>query len=553
METARLQRLCVNTAGRLSRPDLPETRGLCGRQIIRKLSRYFFSLGCGRRLREIERRYERMSTGLKKPKEGSENALKIGWGSADLTPAEPVSIAGQFHVRISEGVMDPVTATALAISSGDDGVVLVSCDLVVIPDGLLNSVRELACAGAPGLKPGNVILNATHAHTAPEVRTSRDYEMSGGVSWSGMAIELPIMDPEDYAKIAAARIADAVKTAWEGRRPGSVAFGLGHAVVGRNRRSCYLNGESRMYGKTASDDFSHIEGYEDHSVNLLGTWDGDGRLTGLVVNIACPSQVSESLFQLSADYWHDVRTELRRRLGDGLFVLPQCSTAGDQSPHVQVCKAAEERMANLAGLTQRQEIGTRVADAVDAALPLMKKERLSDLVFRHLVDRVDLARRRLSQSDVDEAAVEAGKLKTEYERLLKELEAHPGKRSEPRWYVPITRAFRRMRWYQGVIRRFEDEKERPRLSFEVHALRLGDMAVATNPFEYYLDFGMRIKARSPAVQTFLVQLSGCGTYVPTARAVAGRSYGAIPASTPIGPEGGQELAEWTVSALRKLW
>ncbi len=494
-----------------------------------------------------------MSDGSKKPENEHENALQIGWGSADLTPAEPVSIAGQFHVRISEGVMDPITATALAISSGDDGVVLVSCDFAVIPDGLLNSVRELASAGTPGLKPGNIVLNATHTHTAPEVRTPRDYEMRGGLSWSGMAIELPMMDPGDYAKIAAARIADAVKTAWEGRRSGSVAFGLGHAVVGRNRRSCYLNGESRMYGQTALDDFSHIEGYEDHAVNLLGTWDVAGNLTGLVVNIACPSQVSESLFQLSADYWHDVRTELRRRLGGALFVLPQCSTAGDQSPHVQVCKAAEERMAKLAGLTERQEIGVRVADAVGAALPLMEKDRLSNPVFRHVEDEVDLTRRRLSQSDVDEAAVEAGKLKAEYERLLKELEAHPEKRSEPHWYVPMTRAFRRMRWYQGVVKRFEDEKERPRLSFEVHALRLGDMAVATNPFEYYLDFGMRIKARSPALQTFLVQLSGCGTYVPTARAVTGKSYGAIPASTPIGPEGGQELVEWTVGALQELW
>ena len=37
---------------------------------------------------------------------------------------------------------------------------------------------------------------------------------------------------------------------------------------------------------------------------------------------------------------------------------------------------------------------------------------------------------------------------------------------------------------------------------EVHIIRIGDVVIATNPFELYLDYGMRIKGRSPAVQTF---------------------------------------------------
>ena len=45
--------------------------------------------------------------------------LRIGWASADLTPQRAVQVSGQFHVRVSEGVRDPITATALALSSGD--------------------------------------------------------------------------------------------------------------------------------------------------------------------------------------------------------------------------------------------------------------------------------------------------------------------------------------------------------------------------------------------------------------------------------------------------
>ena len=33
--------------------------------------------------------------------------LLVGWGAADVTPEEPVVVQGQFHARVSEGVMDP--------------------------------------------------------------------------------------------------------------------------------------------------------------------------------------------------------------------------------------------------------------------------------------------------------------------------------------------------------------------------------------------------------------------------------------------------------------
>ena len=84
-------------------------------------------------------------------------------------------------------------------------------------------------------------------------------------------------------------------------------------------------------------------------------------------------------------------------------------------------------------------------------------------------------------------------------------------------------------------------------------LRIGDMAIATNPFELYLDYGVQIKARSKAVQTFVVQLVGNGTYLPTQRSIKGGAYGAVPASTEIGPEGGRELDERTLELIDSLW
>ena len=46
------------------------------------------------------------------------NELKIGWASRDVSTDKPIHIIGQFHVRISQGVFDPIYVTALVIDNG---------------------------------------------------------------------------------------------------------------------------------------------------------------------------------------------------------------------------------------------------------------------------------------------------------------------------------------------------------------------------------------------------------------------------------------------------
>jgi len=69
----------------------------------------------------------------------------------------------------------------------------------------------------------------------------------------------------------------------------------------------------------------------------------------------------------------------------------------------------------------------------------------------------------------------------------------------------------------------------------------------------YLDYGIRILANSPATQTFVVQLAGSGTYLPTRRSIVGGAYGAVPASTIFGPEAGDELVQQTLEMIHSMW
>ena len=91
---------------------------------------------------------------------------------------------------------------------------------------------------------------------------------------------------------------------------------------------------------------------------------------------------------------------------------------------------------------------------------------------------------------------------------------------------------------------------------EMHVLRIGDVAVATNPFELYVDYGVQIQARSPAPQTVLIQLAApldFSYYVPTPRAIPAGGYSAEITHNLVGPEGAQVLVDRTVQAIGAVW
>ncbi len=507
---------------------------------------------------------------------------QIGWAQADITPNQPVLLAGQFHARVSEGIMDPVTATALAIEGAtEDGtpqqVVMVTCDLATISDDLRDAVRNRVQAAGLALDPRNLFIGATHTHSAPDARMN-PYGMEtcrseykdellaarpcsekqiGHGLWPFLDVE--VMTPAEYFEFAAKRIAGAVVEAWNNRRPGGIAFGISHAVIGRNRRLTYTDGTSRMYGNPRLPEFRHVEGYEDHSVQAMTTYDLKRKLTGIVVNLPCPSQVSEQSYQISADFWHETRVELRKRFGEHLFILPQCAPAGDQSPHVLIGRRAEERMWRLKGRNLEQnapraEIAMKLADAIGDIVPYAKKEIDWTPALTHTVEVLELPRRLISQPDVDEALAESAPFQEKFETLMAEIANHPTIREQPRWYTEVSRAYRLMERGKRVRKRFEIQQAQPLMPIEIHALRIGAIAFATNPFELYLDYALRIREQSTAVQTFLVQKAGCsGTYLPSERSVAHKGYGSVPASTDIGPEGGEKLVEWTVAAINHMW
>lgn len=449
--------------------------------------------------------------------------LWIGAASAEITPAGPVGLSGQMHTRIARTVESPLWAEAVALESRDgdrslDQAIMVSCDLVVIPCEVLQKVRRRVEGRLGGFDPRKLFISATHTHTAPVLEAGKyDLPAEG------------IIQPAQYVEFLADRVAEAATKAWQGRRPGAVGWGLGYAVIAQNRRAVYADGHAQMYGRTDLPEFRNLEGYEDHGVQSLFFWDREKRLLAVAVNVACTAQEVEGRSAVNADFWHETRQKLRQRYGKEVVVLGWIGAAGDQSPHPMFRKRAEERMLRLRGLTRLEELARRLTQAVDEAYEPAAKDIRTEVPLVHRVEELQLPVRMVTEEEMRQAKAKA--------------EALAGKPSERRL----------MLWHQEVVERFERQKTQPHYSAEIHVLRLGDVAIATNPFELFTDYGVQIQAKSRAEQTFVIQLVGPGGYVPTPKAVQGGGYSAIAESNEVGPEGGQALVDRTVEILNALW
>jgi len=458
--------------------------------------------------------------------------LYIGASETSITPDQPVALEGSFRLRISQGVRTPIMASAVVVESreGDRVVersIMVSADLVHLPMELIYLVREMVAKELPEVDVNKIFISVTHTHAAPVVMPDN------------FVIPPGVMSVEDYGKFFARQVADAIVKALGTMQPGSVAWGLGSAQVAYNRRTCYLDGRGQMYGPTRTPNYKGPEGPEYQGIPTLFFFDAEEKPLAVAVNVWCPAQEEGGSPQISADFWHPVRVRLKETLGPQLQVLAWCGPSGDQSPARRLHADAEDRMRRLRGVDSWvDEFGRRIADSVTDTYNLVKHDRHDDVRLVHRTETLRLPGWKFTDDQL-------ARIRTEHDQFTKDLAAHPEK--TPTLARPIS-------WRAQTLQRHRQISESSDgcLPSEIHVVRIGDVAICTNQFELFTEFGLRMLARSNSHLTFAVQLTGPAHYLPTAEAVQGGGYSAVPESCAVGPEGGNVLVDKTVEHINAI-
>ena len=503
------------------------------------------------------------------------HTLKIGWGRRGIHIDAPVSLPGQMYMRISQKVRDPLYATALCVDDGQEAVIFCTCDIVILrleemDDPRISRILEPICALVHSMRPelptDAILMGATHTHAGVGLADTPEATPDGQPIYSGAK----------YREFFIRQCAQAIVEAWDSRTEGAIAYGYGYAVVGHSRRVIYFddtslradanpvapNGHGIMYGNTNDPQFSHYEAGADHFLNALFTFDKNRSLTGMVINVPCPSQLSEHFTEQSSDFWHEVRQLVAEEYGENVYVLPQCAAAGDLSPRIlHYKKAQQRRMALKYGLHyenpdnasdfnrvmgERADIAQRILESIRDIYSWARRDLQTDVPVYHKKETLPLPRRMITDEEKQWCEENIRRMDTELEAKMQ---------GDPETVRKAVSAHNRIyHRNKRTIQRWQTQDADPNLPMECHVVRIGDIAFATNRFELYMDYMHRIQARSPFIQTFIIQLAGAegGTYLPTERGAANKGYSASLFCNMVGPEGGQTYVEETLRMLNDL-
>ena len=493
--------------------------------------------------------------------------IKIGWSEVSFVPeGRKVNLVGQFYERITDTVADPIGVTAMALACGGEEAIFCSCDLVSTSRTLLLAVRE-RLAKIEGFPVEKVIINATHTHASLGYAHSSDATSMSGNSLAVLRAIMPnvkyeklvsyegedLLQDEEAFNFVADRIARAAEEARANLKDGYYAQAFGRAAIGMCRRVCYDDGSAKMWGDTDMANFTELEGGNDSGIELLFTYDEKKSLTGVVCNVACPAQILEHRSVMSADYFGKVKARLREKLGEQIMLLGLVSPAGDQCPrdmirwvepeapindpnierHDPTPRVADPSMFDLSGCNKAaRRISDEILYALDEVSEYVGE---SQLIHKHFMLDLPLRRVTIAQKDAAVKAIEAF--------------------AKAQGDKPINfKDNARMHVHAGTIARYDLQQNVFNTSIELHVLKLGSIAFATNPYELFLDYGNQMRARSKASQTFLIQLC-CGSmgYLPTKRAEAGSHYSAYVSSGTVGHEGGDMLVRKTLQEINEMF
>jgi len=486
------------------------------------------------------------------------NKIMIGWSEADITPVteKSISLSGQYYVRLTKEIHSRLKTVAVAFSSGDSHFLMASMDNVGVAESFQKLVRDAVVKMEPAINPATIFINAIHSHSAPSAHPP--VVMKGANGGVAKAVTDPnVLSAQEYVDFVVPIMAQNLVNAWKNRKAGGVARAFGFARVGHCRRAVYANGKAEMYGDTTRPDFIGMEAGEDSGVDMFFTFDEAGKKTGLILNVACPSQIMESTYKVSSDFAGATRELLKKDFGEDFHTLYQISPAGCQSPRDLVRHyTTEPDFWHEDGVV---EMASRLRTAVINAVP--GKIDYTP-VFAQKSVRVTLPRRRASYVDYKNAQAELARLTAimpldqAYEEFCKETHANE-KIDGPGPYDSKLHHMVLIKNEQAVIKRYENQDEVPTISFDMNVARIGDAAFASNPFELYLYYGQNIKARSKAQQTFLVQLCAGASidagYLPSPDAEKFGGYGGLIINGQVGSDGGYKLADITVNEINKLF
>lgn len=415
--------------------------------------------------------------------------LRAGAAAVDITPTVlPAPIGNGWTRRMVGRVNDPLMARALVLDDGVTKLAMVVVDSTLVTREIYDDAKR-AAEKATGIPASNMLMSATHNHSAPAVA------------------ELALNQPDEhYPKLLREKLAEAVIAAYRRLEPAKV----GVAAIDEPgevfcRRWIVTPGKippdpfgrrtdrAKMNPGFLGADLLEPAGPIDPQLSIVAAQALDGRPIALFATYSLHYVGGVPADTFSADYFGEFANLVKARLkGDDRFTAAMANgTSGDVN-NVDVRKAPTPGQKRPEPMQRIREVAAKLADRAVEAYGGMKLD--AGLKLAVLERRLTLKHRLPSAEDVAWATQMLGPLTENTVNTVKNI---------PGVYA-----------YETLKMAAPDFPKTAELKLQV--MRIGDAAIATVPSETFAQSGLNIRASSPFKTTFTVGLAnGYHGYLPT--------------------------------------
>lgn len=217
--------------------------------------------------------------------------LKSGAAKVDITPTEQELLAAK-----SLGAVDRIHARAIVVSNGITSAALISIDAGGVSAGLFDAVTKRAETDL-GIPASNVIINATHTHSAARISNDKLIEYVYGV----------------------------IKTAFEKMQPATMSWGTGVSYINVNRN--IFDKERRTWWEGPNYD-----GQSDKTVAVITFRNLKGEPIAVYYNYAMHAVAAGQLDMVCGDAPGATSNYIEDSFDDSVVALWSEGACGDQNP-----------------------------------------------------------------------------------------------------------------------------------------------------------------------------------------------------------------------------
>ncbi len=415
--------------------------------------------------------------------------LRAGTAAVDISPT-----VTPFQLRSGSStyVHDPLHVRAIAFQNGDGRAVVALMDAIGVGREMCDEAKARV-AEKTGWKPEEMLVSGTHTHSAPK----------GGDTSPGRIA---------YEERRLEGLEEALTKAIESLEPAQVGFGSDEEASEVRNRRWFQKPETMR--RNPMGEFDQVQtnggggdslikpaGPVDPEVAVVNVRTSRGRPLGLIANYALhyvggvPSVTEENgkvVGMASADYFGEFARVVPYRVGGSNppenFVGMMTNGASGDINNLPFKLVRAPR----SPFEQARIVASKTADAAWRAVRKIETYDSNPVVATRQRE-VFLSYREPSETEVEKAL-----------KLLKlprkELDAI-NKRSYSAATKTVTYSDPELDRTVGVL---------------IQAIRIGDQAIVSMPFEVFVEIGLEIKAKSPFPHTFLIELANGGYgYLPT--------------------------------------